>query len=61
MGGTCACQSRPIKLAKATDLIALDASTGEVLNTSPIVNKYGEPAAVQIIGVSFGDQITATW
>lgn len=61
MGGpTCPRKSQPIKLAKATDLIDIDETTGEILRASPVVNKYGEPAAAQIIGVSVGDQITAT-
>ncbi|MES9973891.1 MAG: hypothetical protein ABW094_06475, partial [Candidatus Thiodiazotropha sp.] len=61
MGGpTCPRQSHPVKLAKATDLIDIDESTGEVLRASPVVNKYGEPAAAQIIGVECNGQITAT-
>ncbi|MCU7854195.1 MAG: replication endonuclease, partial [Candidatus Thiodiazotropha sp. (ex Lucinoma borealis)] len=61
MGGpTCPRQSHPVKLAKATDLIDIDESTGEVLRASPVLNKYGEPAAAQIIGVACCGQITAT-
>jgi hypothetical protein len=61
MGGpTCPRQSHPVKLAKATDLIDIDESTGEVLRASPVVNKYGEPTAAQIIGVACDGQITAT-
>jgi hypothetical protein len=61
MGGpTCPRQSHPVKLAKATDLITFDEKTGEVAHTSPALNKYGEPAAAQIIGVACDGQITAT-
>ncbi|MEW8190146.1 MAG: replication endonuclease [Candidatus Thiodiazotropha endolucinida] len=61
MGGpTCSRQSHPVKLAKATDLIDIDETTGEVLRASPVLNKYGEPSAAQIIGVECNGQITAT-
>lgn len=61
MGGpTCPRQSHPVKLAKATDLITFDEKTGEVVHASPVLNKYGEPAAAQIIGVECNGQITAT-
>jgi hypothetical protein len=61
MGGpTCSRQSRPIRLAKATDLIDIDTATGEILRASPVVNRYGEPAAAQVIGVAVGHQVTAT-
>ncbi|MCU7841832.1 MAG: replication endonuclease [Candidatus Thiodiazotropha sp. (ex Troendleina suluensis)] len=61
MGGpTCPRQSHPVKLAKAVDLIDFDEKTGEVIKASPALNKYGEPAAAQIIGVACDGQITAT-
>ncbi|MEW8333916.1 MAG: replication endonuclease, partial [Candidatus Thiodiazotropha sp.] len=61
MGGpTCPRSAQPVRLAKATDLIDIDESTGEVLRASPVLNKYGEPAAAQIIGVACDGQITAT-
>jgi hypothetical protein len=61
MGGPiCTRSTQPIKLAKATDLIDFDPSTGEVKKASPTLNKYGEPAAAQIIGVSYNGHIIAT-
>lgn len=61
MGGpTCPRSAQPVRLAKATDLIDINENTGEVLRASPVVNKYGEPAAAQIVGVACDGQITAT-
>lgn len=61
MGGPLSARhDHPIKLARLNDVITLDEKTGEVLSASPVLNKYGEPSAAKIVGVSVGEVIHVT-
>lgn len=61
MGGPlCPRSSHPVRVARLADIQTVDESTGELLKRTPLTNRYGEPAAPRVVGVSVGDVIHLT-